>query len=250
MKCYNCNQVFESLPKACPKCKHKVDEKEYRLKDTSEILKSISSIKDFAHFIGLFYVKAPIFLVIAIVAMIVGILGWRFLDSREMYMVFAFAAIIAFNFFLEMKKVENFYKDYQLGENKYIILYTFNSEGRSFVSDAMDKVINDSDILKQRNHAYENTDKSQRFLRFKTFGMYHPQKPKLFMKKDKFYTKFFNPDARHFIKTGNYDDESFVLYQGALHGFLISKNGIITVFNTPKLTKEFFGEQEDLVKQN
>jgi len=237
MKCYNCNQVFDTLPSQCPNCQIKINKKDYECVSTKTILDKIQSINDFAHFIGLFYVKPVIFLVVSILSMIIAISGWALLNQRLLYIIFAFIAVIAFNFFNEMRKVSSYYQDYLQNENDYIICFPFTNEKRLFISDAMDFIPNDK-IMKQRLNAYTKNKENTRLLKFKTYGMYHPYKPKLFMQKDKFFTKFFDSQAKHFIKTENYDDESFVGFDGTLHGFLETKNGIITIFNIPKITKE------------
>ncbi|MDF9867127.1 hypothetical protein OKW22_000688 [Bacilli bacterium PM5-3] len=250
MKCYNCNSIIEMQP-TCPVCKTKIDKSDYELESTKKILSKIKTIKDFAHFIGLFYVKSIILLIVAIVAIVVANYFLFFADNsifikdsasfmawnRVAYMVLALVFVLAFNYYLEMRKVEVFYRDFEKNKNKYYIIWPFKTEYRSIIGDANEYIPNVK-IMKKRYRAYEKRDKDVRLLRFNSYKLFHPQKPKLFMSKENFLNKHFDPKARHYLKTDNYDDESFVLTEGTIHGFLYMNNSVITLFNTPKLTKQ------------
>lgn len=259
MKCYNCNSIIVEnepqnehrdlnvIPRQCPVCHATMVKEEYQCPLTSNILKEIKTIKDFGKFIGLFHVPSIALLVLAIVSLAVGIYFFATYTNRVVYMVLAFIAIVSFNFFLEMRKVEAFYKDFQKNKNRYIIAYAFKSEVRTFIADCQEAIPNDH-IMKQRLNAYERRDKDIRLLRFKTYGMFHPQKPKLFNKKEDFFARHMNPKYRHFIRTGNYDDSSFIAFEGSIHGFLVMDSGIITIFNIPKLTKVYMSDKRNLLQ--
>ncbi len=236
MKCYNCDSVINMQPK-CPVCNTKIEKEDYELKSTKSVLDKITNVKEFANFIGLFYIKSYILLAIAIVAAGVAIYLYFFLHNNGGYMLMAFIFILALNFYFEMRKVETFYKDYQRGNNKYYILWPFRTMYRSIFMDANEKIPNKK-IMRKRNHAYENRNPDVRILRFNSFKLFHPQKPKLFNSKKTFINKHFDPNHKHYLKTDNYDHESFVVTEGTVHGFLYTDRGVITIFNTPKLTKE------------
>ena len=245
MKCYNCDSVITMQP-TCPVCQAKIDKTEYELESTKKILKHVTDIKSFAKFIGLFYVKSYLLLAAAMLFMMAAF--WSFSQgdlsnanfmqlNRVGYMVFAFIAILAFNFYLEMKKVETFYQDYQKQNNRYVIIWPFKTEYRTIFGDANEKIPTIA-VMKRRSLAYEKRDPAMRVLRFNSFKLFHPQKPKLFQTKERFFTKHFDPRTTHYLKSGNYDDESYVLAEGVIHGFLIMENSVITIFNTPKITME------------
>ncbi|WP_423364258.1 hypothetical protein [Mycoplasma sp. P36-A1] len=251
MKCYNCDAVMPQIQRLCPVCHVSMEREDYyNLQKTKKILDNIKDIKDFAHFIGLFYVKSIILLIVAVVAILSAVYAFVVHGNRILYMVLAVVFVFAFNFFLEMKKVESFYADFKKGNNRYVIAYPFKNEFRTFIADCMESIPNDR-ILRQRLNAYNKRDKEIRTLRFKTFGLFHPQKPKLFTpKKEDFFKKHMNPEAKHFIKTGNYDDESYIAFEGTIHGFLVMDSGLVTLLNIPKVTKDFTADKRNLLKMD
>lgn len=239
MKCYNCDHQLNKLEKQCPHCHAKLDKKDYDLPKTDPILKEITTIQEFARFIGLFYIKSIILLIISLISITVAIILFAKYHSRAGYMIGAFIFVITFSLYLEMRKVEIYYNDFKKGKNKYIILYPIKTEHNVIVCDASDRILN-RHVLNQRLHAYDKLENKISLLRFNTFKFLHPQKLKLFYKKHKFYERFFNPKTRHFIKTLDYDDNSYVKLEGNVHGFLITNKGVITVYNEPKITRKYF----------
>jgi hypothetical protein len=239
MKCYNCDHKLNKLEKLCPNCHARLEKSDYNLKSTDQILKEITNIREFAKFIGLYYIKSIILLFIALFSMGIAIFLFAKYNSRGGYMIGAFIFVIAFSLFLEMRKVEIFYQDFKKQNNKYIILYPFKTEHTVIVCDASDQIVN-SHVLDQRLNAYEKLDNNIMLLRFNTFKFLHPQRVKLFYKKAKFHDRHFNPQTRHFIKTLDYDDNSYVKLEGNIHGFLITDKGAITVYNEPKITNKYF----------
>jgi hypothetical protein len=236
----------------CPVCRTKIDEKDYELDSTRKILSQVKTIQEFARFIGLFYIKsylmlllALIFIAAAFVVLLYGgaglfdeYMGW----NRITYIALAFIAILCFNWYLEMRKVEVYYKDFQVNNNTYFIFWPFKSEFKTIMNDASTKIPNNN-IMKKRHNAYEKKAKDgERILRFNSVRLFHPQKPKLFHTKKFFYDKFIEPGTKHILITGDYKDESFVLVEGAIHGFLIMDNSIITIYNTPGITKKVLNE--------
>lgn len=241
MKCYNCDSIIE-MQKQCPVCNIRIDAADYNLKPTSRIINKITNIKEFASFIGLFYVKPFILLFIAFASLGIGLYMFIAYTNRAAYIVLAVVFAIAFNYFMEMRKIETFYQDFQNNKNHYYILFPFKSVYRTIFCDANDHIPTAS-IMKKRYHAYENRKDKKRALRFNSFKILHPQKPKLFNLKNKFYKKHFNPDAKHILQTGNYEDQTYVGVEGTVHGFLVMSNSVITIFNTPKITKEFLDDK-------
>ena len=59
--------------------------------------------------------------------------------------------------------------------------------------------------MRKRNHAYENRDPELRILRFNSYKLFHPQKPKLFNTKEQFIKKHFDEKYNHYLKTNNYE---------------------------------------------
>lgn len=236
MKCYNCDETIK-MERACPKCHARIDRSDYELDSTDKILKDIKTKRDFAHFIGLFYLNSLIFLVLSIASLGIGFYMFIVKENNMAYIIGALIFIVLFNYFIEMRRVESFYKDFQKGENKYYILYPFRRERRIIVCDASDKIM-DQSILNKRYNAYEKREDEVRLLRINSHRFLHPQKLKLFYTNEKFYKRHFSPDARHVLKTHNYDDESYVGVAGVASGFLMTKNGVITIYNTPKIAKK------------
>lgn len=236
MKCYNCDSIITMQPK-CPVCSIKIDAKDYELTSSKVILEQIKNIKDFARFIGLFYFKPTLLILLAIIA---GAAAIYFFASgyRFVYMIGAFVAILAGNFANEMKKVERNYRDFQKGNNHYYILWPLKTEVRTFFCDANEN-LETKEVLRQRLHALEKRGKDTTFLRFNYTRLLHPHKPKLFMTKEIFFTKYFGKN-NHYLKTNNYEDESYVAVEGAIHGFLVMDEKVVTVYNTPSLSKEYF----------
>ncbi|MDL2211781.1 hypothetical protein LJB88_02775 [Erysipelotrichaceae bacterium OttesenSCG-928-M19] len=259
MKCYNCNSII-TMQNKCPVCGTSIKKEDYNLPSTKKILNKVKTIKEFAHFIGMFYVRSLYLLIGAIIAAAaalfflqypvdasatgeVAFMAW----NRIAYMVLAVVFILFFNYYLEMRKIETFYKDYQKNENSYYILWPFKTEYRSIICDASDK-IPDTHIMKKRFTAWQNRDKEVRHLRFNSYKLFHVQKAKLFYTKENFYKKHFDPRERHYLKTFDYDDESYVIIEGTVHGFLMTKNSVITIFNTPKVTLEVLGDKRLLTE--
>lgn len=241
MKCYNCDSIISMKPK-CPVCNTKIEKEDYELSSTKIILDRITNIKEFANFIGLFYIKSWILLSIAIVAIVIAIYFYFFLHNNGGYILAALVFIFALNFYFEMRKVETFYADFQRGKNHYYILWPFRTMYRSIFMDANENIPNKK-IMRKRNHAYESRNPEIRILRFNSFKLLHPQKPKLFNTKKTFIEKHFDTKLRHYLKTDNYDDESFVITEGTVHGFLFTDRGVITIFNTPQLTKDILNNE-------
>lgn len=241
MKCYNCDNVI-NLQAKCPICHTKIEKEDYELKSTKKIIEKITNIKEFAHFIGLFYVKSVVLLSVAILSAVAAIYFYFVAHNNYAYMLLAFVFIVSLNFFFEMRKVETFYKDFERGKNKYYILWPFRTMYRSIFMDA-NEYIPTKKIMRKRNHSYENRDPEVRILRFNSFKFFHPQKPKLFNSKKVFMERHFDPRHNHYLKTDNYDHESFVITEGTVHGFLYTDRGVITIFNTPKLTKEILNNE-------
>lgn len=237
MKCYNCDNVIE-MKKSCPECGVRINPSDYNLKSTSKILNKINTIKDFANFIGLFYVKPLILLVAALAALGLGAYLLITYTNRVAYILLAVVFAICFNYFLEMRKIEAFYQDFTKHKNHYFILFPFKSEYRTIFCDANEQIPTSS-IMKKRNHAYDNRKDNKRSLRFNSHKLLHPQKPKMFMTKEKFYKKHFDPSKKHVLKSFDYNDESYVAVEGTVHGFLIMDHGVITIYNTPKITKAY-----------
>lgn len=260
MKCYNCDSIITMQPR-CPVCNTRITKEDYDLPSTKKIISKIKTIKDYAHFIGLFYVKSWILLLAAMVS--AGI-GMYFLFNPEsvnaagevsfmamnriLYMVFALIFVLCLNYSMEMRKVEAFYADFEKGKNTYYILWPFKTEYRSIFCDANEKIPN-KEIMKKRHKAYEKKDKNIRDLRFNSYKLFHPQKPKLFNTKQRFFQKHFDDRYKHYLKTGNYDDESYVIIEGTVHGFLMTENSVIALFNTPKITKEMLSDPR-LLEEN
>ncbi|MEG0283741.1 MAG: hypothetical protein RR543_02805 [Erysipelotrichales bacterium] len=237
MKCYNCDKTIK-MDRTCPYCHARIDRGEYELDSTNKILRDIKTKKDFARFIGLFYLNSYIFLALSIISLAAGFYMYMEKDNVIGYIFGALIFLIFFNYFIEMRRVESFYRDFQKGENKYYVLYPFRRERRVIVCDASDKILKQS-ILDKRYSAYEKREDEIRLLRVNSHKFLHPQKLKLFYTKEKFYKRHFNEDAKHLLKTHNSDDESYVGVAGVASGFLMTKNGVITIYNTPKLARNY-----------
>lgn len=234
MKCYNCDSVI-SMQAKCPNCHTKIDKEDYELKSTKKIIDKISNINEFSKFIGLPYIKSLYLITVAIFAIAIAVYFYFIQNNNWAYMGFGFIAIVAFNYFLEMRKTETFYKDFEKGKNHYYILWPFRSMYRSIYMDANESIPNKK-IMRKRNHSFESRDPELRVLRFNSYKFFHPQKPKLFNTKKQFLEKHFDEKYNHYLKTNNYDHESFVITEGTVHGFLYTDKGVITIFNTPQLT--------------
>lgn len=236
MKCYNCDSVI-SMAAKCPVCNTKIEKEDYDLKSTKKIVDKITNINEFTRFIGLFYMKSIYLISISILSAAVALYFYFVMNNNFGYMGFGFIAILAFNYYLEMRKTETFYKDFEKGKNHYYILWPFRTMYRSIYMDANEEIPTKK-IMRKRNHAYENRDPELRILRFNSYKLFHPQKPKLFNTKEQFIKKHFDEKYNHYLKTNNYDHESYVIAEGTVHGFLFTDKGVITIFNTPDITKQ------------
>lgn len=237
IKCHSCDNHLDATMKKCNKCGARVKQEDYDLIGTDSIIDNVKTIKDYANFIGMFYIKSPILLTIAIVSILVAFYFLLVLGNNWVYVSLALVFVLSFNFFLEMRKIERTYEDFKISDTKYYALWPIVLEKRTVFADASLQVMNKT-VLEKRQQAYKKRESNERLLRFNTYRKFHPYKPKMFMSKDKFFEKFFNGDATHYIKSGNLDDESYVALEGMIHGFLVMQNNVICIYNIPDLTKQ------------
>lgn len=237
MKCHSCDKQLDREIKKCNHCGITLKKEDYNLPSTKQIIDSIDSIKAYAHFIGMFYVKSIILLIIAIISALVSAYFILILHKNIIYVALMLIAITSFNYFLEMKKIEKTYQDFQLNSNKYYALWPILLEKKTVFADASLELVNKS-VLEQRQKAYNKRNNKERLVRFNTYRIYHPYKPKMFMDKKVFYSKFFNKDTTHFLQSGNQKDETYVALEGMIHGFLIMSNYVVCIYNIPKKTKK------------
>ncbi|MDR3215352.1 MAG: hypothetical protein LBT75_03630 [Bacilli bacterium] len=251
MKCYNCDEVMVELSNECPYCHARINKEDYNLVKTSKILNKITNVKEFARFIGLPYLKPVILLISAIICGMIAVFFFTrpasfttesstfLVKERIYYMIFTFIGILAFSFYLQFKKVDKFYHDFLAGDNHYFINFPLKAIVRSFICDAHEEIVTAS-LMKKRINYYDKRDKDVRLLHMNSHKFLHPQKVKLFNTKEKFYRRHFSANAQHVLKTYNADDESMLVVEGVIHGFLMTKSGVISIYNTPSITKKYF----------
>lgn len=243
MKCHSCDKQVSRKMKKCNHCGAKIKKEDYNLPSTRQIIDDIDSIKAYANFIGMFYVKSIILLLIALVTALVSAYFILILHKNIMYIVLMLIAITSFNYFLEMRKIEKTYQDFKLNSNRYYALWPILLEKKTVFADASLELVNKS-VLEQRQKAYNKRESQERLVRFNTYRIYHPYKPKMFMDKETFYKKFFNKDTTHFLQSGNLNDETYVALEGMIHGFLIMSNYVVCIYNIPKKTKKLLESKD------
>ncbi|MDR1781750.1 MAG: hypothetical protein LBR40_01995 [Bacilli bacterium] len=256
MKCYNCDyHLEEPLPQKCPNCHDNINKKDYQLVSTDRVLDTIKTKKDFAHFIGLpgFHHNPIIPLVLCIICVIIALIAFfqpasltfegNFLTlnkERVIYTSFIFIAICLFAYYTHARKVDIFYKDFLLNENQYYINFPFKLAVNIFISDSHKEMVTAS-IMKKRKDFYERRYKEVKLPRMNSHRFINPQRVRLFYKThQKFWNRHFRPEAKHVLKTFNPDDETMIVIDGVVHGFLFTKNKVIGIYNVPKVTKKFF----------
>lgn len=244
MKCYNCDHHLEDINNlvCCPKCKHKIRKKEYQIDTTKVILDQIKTKSDFARLIGLFNIN-PIILIVLAILSLAGTSYYLFNSTSVRIEYFVFAVLFLFMLVLlfQQNKITKLYNDFKKNNNHYYILYPFKATNRVIANELTDKIVT-TDILKQRFSCFENYGERYYSLHFNTYKLFHPQKLKLVLTKEKFYHKYFGDDIKHVLQTYNELDDSFVLIEGVVHGFLVLDNHVITIFNTPGITKKYLQE--------
>lgn len=255
MKCYNCDFKLEApLPQKCPNCHDKINKADYHLVSTDQILEKIKTKKDFAHFIGLpgfHYNPLPslilcfVFLIIALIAFFQpaslnfkgGILSLNI--YRIIYMAAVFVAVCFFAFYNHARKVDAFYKDFLLNKNQYYINFPFKIAVNIFITDSHREMVTAS-LMKKRKAFYERRYKQVRLPRMNSHRFINPQRVRLFYKTHKkFWDRHFVSTAKHVLKTFNPDDETMLVVDGVIHGFLFTKNKVITIYNPPKITQQY-----------
>lgn len=242
MKCYNCNTIVEDK-KTCPTCKEKLDTSIYDIKSTQDILKKIKEPADFAKFFNMFYFNSSVILFITFVALAIAIYSIFVLDNTWAYFVCAIIVIVGFNYFLEMKKIELYYKEFTEHGGKYYILWPVKVDKNIAYMDASQDIYTKA-VLKKRINAFDHVDKNE-LVELNTNKIISAQRPKLFMTKAKF-SEMFGDKVHNVILSDNFDDESFIGVQGTIHGFLVLQNGVITIFKIPAITDEFLKNNDVL----
>lgn len=240
MKCYNCDTVVEDN-NICPNCHERIDSKVNKLESSQQILKKITNINEFARFFSMFYLNSRFILGIVILALAFAIFSIMVLDNTWFYFVGAIIVIVGFNYFLEMKKIELFYKDFENNGAKYYILWPLKVDKNTLYADVSQELMTKA-VLQKRMKAFENIDPNE-LLHLNSNKIMSEQRPRLFMTNTKF-SKMFKANLVHYLQSDSYDDESFIAVQGNIHGFLTLKDGVITLFSVPNVTKEYLKDND------